>query len=136
MVRHVRVVPSAALAIDGAVALVPLLALNVVPTPPCALHCVADTPHQNVASEDGRLRETVTLLALAPTAPVQQYAADWVLTPGVCDARDVQVTEPPDAVGVTVVALIAFSIPARTTIRSPEVRLVNAAVVNDAGELP
>jgi hypothetical protein len=73
----------------------------------------------------------VTLLAFAPTAPVQQYAADWLIPPTVCATRDVHVTDPPDAEGVTVVRLPAFSMEDMTTIRSPVLTLVSAAVVND-----
>ena len=39
--------------------------------------------------------------------------------PDACDARSVHVTDPPDAVGVTVVVLEAFSTDALTVMRSP-----------------
>jgi hypothetical protein len=49
-------------------------------------------------------------------------------SPPVCEARKVHVTEPPDAVGVTDVRLVAFSIEHNTTMRSPAVT-ANAVVV-------
>lgn len=151
MVRQVRLVPSvefqslmthctaelsaqdAAPACDGAPEPVPLFPENVVPTPPWAVQLVAEMP-QNSAELVGRFRLTLIPVAVAPTAPVQQYAADWFDPPAVCDARDVHVTLPPEAVGVTEVKVAADSTEHKTTIRSPEVTL-NVVVVNDAGLL-
>jgi hypothetical protein len=149
MVRHVRVVPSTAFqslirqstaefaehvaATLGALLPVALLPENTTPTPPLLPYTVADMPQFRVA-EDGLFSVTVMPVAVAPTTPVHKYAADWFRPPVFWLAREVHVTDPPDADGVTVTAWFAVSAEAFTTMMSPAATS-NAVVVNDAGPL-
>jgi hypothetical protein len=110
-----------------------LLPEKTVPTPPCAVQTVAENPHQAMPVDAIAVRETVMPVAVAPTTPVQIIAHDWfAFAAAGWVARSVQVTEPPDADGVTVLIVPACSAEAITTIRSPAVTLKAPVVFGDA----
>jgi len=79
---------------------------------------VADKPY-GTEPLVGAARDTVIPVALAPTAPDQHCAHDWLKSLDWL-AREVHVTEPPDAEGLAPVSgNVDDAADARTTIKSP-----------------
>ncbi|WP_374457696.1 hypothetical protein [Nocardioides sp.] len=90
-------------------------------------------PHQSVVSLEGRLSVTVMPVAVAPTTPVQHQAAEVLaLLAAGTRACWVQVTDPPDADGVTAVWEPPFSREARTMMMSPAVTSNDVVVLDVA----
>jgi hypothetical protein len=144
IVRHVRLVPDAALqssdphwtallaeqvkASDGAPDAT--LVFPVAPTPPWLRQTVQPNPQK--FDPPDRVMDTVMPVAVAPTAPVYRYMVQYWLT--TTDCRNVHVTDPPDAVGALRVSTLSAPDP-MTTSRSP-LTTSNVGVVLGLAELP
>jgi hypothetical protein len=84
---------------------------------------VADIPQKRLVPVLMRGQVTVMPVAVVPTTPVQTFAPDWFAPPGIWDPWRVQVTEPPDADGVTLELVPDCSLEAITTMMSPATTL-------------
>jgi hypothetical protein len=105
------------------------------PTPPWSRTSVAEKPQKSAAALMAE-RETVIPVAVAPTAPVQHRVSEVLpLTEAGNWARAVQVTEPPDALGVTEAIVAAASDWAITMMMSPLTTSKDVVVFGDVVEV-